>query len=112
MSRNHRIRKREKGENLRFACQQRLENLMCENHALPRKRRKTQRELAENLDTSPATIRWELNRGRVELLRSDLEMFISYSEDLAEASYAANATAKWPQIRLERTEILMSMWRL
>ena len=100
MSRNHRIRKREKGEHLRYACRQRLESLVRDNHTLPRKRRKTQRELAEYLDTSPATISRELRRGRVKLLRSDLTTFISYSADVAEASYVTNATAKGPQLKI------------
>ena len=100
MSRKHCNRKREKGEHLRYEDRQRLEWYVKENHQLPRRKQKSQRYLAAQLGTSPATITRELRRGLVDQLDSQLLSYTSYSADVAQADYEAKGSAKGKQLKI------------
>lgn len=84
MSQRHRNRKRAKGEHLDYSGRIRLEMLVKQNERVRRGDRLGQREMAEELGTSAATVCRELKRGAVRLLHSDLIPYQSYSADIAQ----------------------------
>lgn len=93
-------RKRGKGGHLRYEDRQRLEWYIRENEQVSKRNRKSQRELAALLGTSPATITRELRRGEVEQLDTHLRKYKSYSAEVAQADYAAKGTAKGMPLKI------------
>src|SRR5690554_3619862 len=96
MSYVHCTRRRRKGKHLDYAERQELEWLVRENHEAAKSKRKTQKQLAQLLDVSEATLSRELKRGRVVLRDSDWREYVSYSADVAQADYDRKATLKGP----------------
>ena len=100
MSQKHRNRKRAKGEHLNYSDRIRLEVLVKQNERVRRRDRLGQREMAEELGTSAATVCRELKRGAVKLLRSDLIPYQSYSADIAQDTYDWRASGKGRPLKL------------
>ena len=100
MSRNNTNRKRGKGEHLKYQDRQRLDCYIRENHLLPLRKKRSLRELAVLLETSPATIMRELRRGEVEQMDSQLRMYKSYSAEVAQADYAVKGSAKGRPLKI------------
>ncbi len=106
MSQVYCIRRRRKGKHLQYADRQELEYMIRKNHKLPKRKKKTQAELATALGVSPATISRELKRGRVELLDTDLCKYLSYSADIAQDDYEMKATSKGPELKIGKDHTL------
>ncbi len=100
MSHRHYSKKRQRGEHLRYIDRQLLELLVKRNERLPKQQRLSQRKMAAILNAGVATINRELHRGRVEQLHSELWKYESYSAEVAQLSYEANATAKGPKMKI------------
>jgi len=94
----HDIRKREKGKHLQFSDRQFIEYLV--RKAYPKK--VSVRKLAEAIGCSESTIRRELKRGRVIQLSSELIEYESYSAEIAQQDYDYRATAKGPDLKINR----------
>ena len=60
-------KKRKKGEHLTYIDRQKLEMLIRENEYRPKRKRRSLREMAWLLQSSPATLSREIRRGRVGL---------------------------------------------
>ena len=71
MSNVHCTRRRRKGTHLENAERQELEWLDREHHEAAKSKRKTQKQLAQHLSVSEATLSRKLKRGRVVLRDSD-----------------------------------------
>ncbi len=100
MSYVHCTRRRRKGKHLDYAERQELEWLVRENHEAAKSKRKTQKQLAQLLGVSEATLSRELKRGRVVLRDSDWREYVSYSADVAQADYDRKATLKGPGLKI------------
>jgi IS30 family transposase len=73
------IRTRRNGKHLTFDEREELEALVNKNNALPKRERMSQRQMAQRLGVSPATLSRELKRGRVVLIDTHLREVVSYS---------------------------------
>ena len=71
MSNDQCTRRRRKGIHLEYAERQELEWLVRENHEAAKSKRITQKQLAQLLGVSEATLSRELKRGRVVMRDSD-----------------------------------------
>lgn len=100
MSKVYCIRSRSKGKHLTFEEREELEAIINRNNSEPRKRRLTQRKIAERMGVSPATLSRELKRGKVILRDSQWREVISYSAMKAQDDYDAKASAKGPHIKI------------
>lgn len=100
MSQGHCIKKRKENEHLTYEDRQRLEMYIRENRLLPKRKKRSKRRIAMLLGTSPATICRELRRGEVDLLGYDLEPYISYSADVAQADYRAKGSGKGRALKI------------
>lgn len=101
MSQYQYSKKRQKGEHLTYIDRQKLEMLIREDEARPKYKRRSLREMAWLLQTSPATLSRELRRGRVgPLYGKELQQYYSYSADVAQADYDYKASAKGRELKL------------
>ena len=100
MSQVYCIRRRRKGKHLEYSDRQELEYVVTQNIKAPRKKKKTQRELADLLGVSSATMSRELKRGRVVLRDSEWREYESYSADVAQDDYDEKATHKGPGLKI------------
>lgn len=100
MSQIYCIRRRKKGKHLTYEDRQELEHLVKLNGKAPRKRKKSQRELARMLGVSVATISREIQRGHVLLKDSEWRDYASYSADVAQDDYDEKATRKGPGLKI------------
>ncbi len=106
MSQVYCIRRRRKGKHLEYADRQELEYLVTQNIKAPKKKKKTQGELATLLGVSPATMSRELKRGHVVLRDSEWREYESYSADVAQDDYDEKATNKGPGLKIGRDHVL------
>ena len=77
-----------------------LEHVYDENLNLSKKKRRTQRELAEILGWSPATLSRELRRGAVTQLSSSLEEYTAYSARGAHQKAQERWANKGPDLKI------------
>ena len=96
----HYNRKRKQGEHLRYEDRVLLEHYVRENDARPRKRKWSQRKIAHEVGISPATTSRELKRGEVELKRSDLSVYKSYSAVVAQIDCEAKWKGRGPGLKI------------
>lgn len=94
------IRTRRKGKHLTFDEREELEALVNKNNALPKVERMTQRQMAQRLGISPATMSRELKRGKVILRDSQWREVVSYSAMKAQDDYVEKASAKGPHLKI------------
>lgn len=106
MSQVYCIRRRKKGKHLNFEERQELEYLIKENEKLPKKAKRTQRELAKLLGVSAATINREYKRGRIILRDSQWRDYTGYSADVAQDDYDKKATKKGVPIKIGKDHAL------
>jgi len=96
-------KKRKKGEHLGYRERDKLEMLIREDESKPKRKRRSQRQLAWLLKCSPATISRELKRGRVgPLYGKELEQYYSYSADVAQDHYEMQSTAKGKNLKIHK----------
>ena len=100
MSQVYCIRRRTKRKHLEYVERQELEYLVTQNIKAPKKNKKTQKELAQLLGVSEATMSRELKRGRVVLRDSQWREYASYSADVAQDDYDQKATHKGPGLKI------------
>lgn len=94
-------KKRKKGEHLTYIDRQKLEMLIRENEYRPKRKRRSLREMAWLLQSSPATLSREIRRGRVgPLYGKELEQYYSYSADVAQDDYDYKASGKGRELKL------------
>lgn len=60
----------------------------------------SQRQMAQRLGVSPATLSRELKRGRVVLIDTHLREVVSYSAMKAQDDYEDKASAKGPHLKI------------
>lgn len=106
MSHTYCIRRRQKGLHLTFEEREELEYIVTQNQRLKKSKRLTQRQIAERMGVSKATISRELKRGRVILIDSELREFVSYSAMVAQDDYDMNGTAKGAPMKIGANEAL------
>ncbi len=106
MSQVYCIRRRKKRKHLTYVERQELEYLVKKNHAAPKKKQKTQNELATIIGVSPATMSRELKRGYVMLRDSEWRYYVSYSADIAQDDYDKKATNKGPDLKIGKDHAL------
>ena len=94
-------KKRRKYEHLNYIDRQKLEMLVRENETSPKRKRRSIREMARWLQSSPATISRELRRGRVgPLYGEELVQYYSYSADVAQQDYDRKGTGKGRNVKI------------
>ena len=94
------IRTRRKGKHLTFEEREELEAIVNKNNALPKGERLKQRQIADRLGVSPATISRKLKRGEVILRDSQWREVVSYSAMKAQDDYEDKASAKGPHLKI------------
>lgn len=100
---------RKKYRHLTYEDRQKLEGMVKLNKRVPRAKRVTQKVMAEALGCSEATMSRELKRGKVVVVDSLWQEYISYSAELAQANYDYEATGKGPGIKTGMTMLLQRM---
>ena len=100
MSYVHCTRRRRKGKHLDYAERLEKEWLDSEDHEAAKRKSKTQKQLAQILGVSEATLSRELKRESVVLRASDRRELVSYSADVAQADYDRKATLKGPGLKI------------
>ncbi len=100
MSQLHCISKRKPGQHLTLEDRKTLEYLYDQNLKRPKKKRKSQKEIAYDLGWSEATLSRELKRGRILQLTSMLEEYYAYSAKVAQEEIEANWESKGPQQKI------------
>lgn len=91
---------RKKYSHLSYKDRQKLEGMVRSNHLLAKRKQVTQKHMATVLQCSEATVSRELKKGRVELMNSDLTLYVSYSADIAQEAYDYAATNKGPALKI------------
>lgn len=91
---------RKKYTHLSYQDRQKLEGLVRSNHLHTKKNKLSQRHMSAVLQCSEATLSRELKKGRVKLMNSDLTYYISYSAEIAQATYDYAATNKGPKLKI------------
>ena len=71
-----------------------------ENHEAAKRKRKTQKQLAQLLGVSEATLSRALKRGRVELRESEWREYVRYTADVDQDDYDRKATLKGPGLKI------------
>lgn len=100
MSQLHCTSKRKPGQHLTLEDRKMLEYLYNQNLKRPKKRRKSQKDIAFDLGWSEATLSRELKRGRILQLTSMLEEYFAYSAKVAQEEVEANWESKGPQLKI------------
>jgi IS30 family transposase len=106
MSQVYCIRTRRKGKHLTFEEREELEAIVNRNNNQPKGKKLSQREMAERMGVSPATLSRELRRGKVRLLDTQWREVVSYSAIKAQEDYDIKASAKGPQLKIGKNKEL------
>lgn len=106
MSQLHCTRARKAGQHLTLEDRKMLEYLYNANLKRPKGKRKNQRELAQDLGWSQATLSRELRRGRVKQLRSNLEEYEAYSALVAQNVVSQRQANKGPKLKIGTDHVL------
>ena len=109
MSHLHCSRKRKSGQHLGLEDQKILEYLYNQNLKRGQKERFTQKELANQLGWSEATLSRELKRGMVKQQASDLTTYQSYSSYVAQSNVKKNWEKKGPSLKIGQDHQLAQM---
>lgn len=100
MSHLHLTNKRQPGQHLTLDDRKALECVYDENLKPSKKERRTQKELAEILGWSQATLSRELRRGATVQLTSNLEEYTAYSAMVAHSAAQERWTNKGPDLKI------------
>lgn len=100
-------RKRRRGKHLRYSDRQLLETIVKRNENAPRKKRLSQKAMAEIIQTSESTISRELKRGAVTQLGYDYRTYTSYSAEVAQQNYDRKASNKGPSLKIGHDLVLV-----
>jgi len=95
------IRTRIKGKHLKYEDREELEEIMRKNHLAKKSNELSQRQIAERMGVSPATINRELKRGKYIYRDSEYREIEGYSADIAQADYEKKATAKGRKLKID-----------
>lgn len=100
MSKVYCIRRRRKCKHLSFEEREELEAIVNKNNNKPKRKKLSQRKIAQRMGVSPATLSRELKRGQIILRDSQWREVVSYSAMKAQDDYDAKASAKGPRIKI------------
>lgn len=100
MSHLHCSRKKKSGQHLGWEDRKILEYLYNQNLKRGQKERFTQKELADQLGWSEATLSRELKRGMVNQQASDLTTYQAYSSYVAQCNVEKNWETKGPPLKI------------
>ncbi|MGF0096704.1 IS30 family transposase [Peptoniphilus sp. SGI.035] len=106
MSYTYCIKRRKKGKHLTFEEREELEFLVRKNLKLPKKKRLSQRKMAEYIGVSPATICRELKRGHVISVNSQCEEQEDYSAVIGQQEHDHRAQNKGPSLSIGNNQEL------
>ena len=106
MSPLHCTSKRQAGQHITYEERKILEYLYDRNLRRAKKDRKTQKELAENLGWSQATLSRELARGKTVQLGRDLKKHVCYSALVAQSHVQRNWQNKGPALKIGKDHVL------
>lgn len=109
MSQLHCTTKRKPGQHITYEERKMLEYLYDQNLQRSKKKKKTQKEIAEDLGWSQATLSRELARGKTMQKNSQLEEYECYSADVAQCSVEANWENKGPDLKIGNDHVLANM---
>lgn len=109
MSQLHCTTKRKSGQHISYNERKILEYVYNQNLRRSKKDKKSQKELANDLGWSQATLSRELARGKTKQLSSSLEEYECYSADLAQCSVEANWAKKGPDLKIGNDHVLANI---
>ena len=94
------IRRRKKGKHLKYEDREELEVIIKQNNLAKKTDKLSQRQIAERLGVSVATINRELKRGKYIYRDSEYREIEGYSADIAQDDYDKKATAKGRKLKI------------
>ena len=100
MSQVYCIRRRKKGKHLKYEDREELEVIIKQNNLMKKADKLSQRQIAERLGVSAATINRELKRGKYTYLDSEYREIEGYSADIAQGIHDEKATAKGRKLKI------------
>ena len=107
---NHQVqcsRKRKSGKHLSYSERQIIEWEVKLNERRPKRKRLTQKVIAQKLGISASTLSRELKRGTVQLRDTHWCYYTSYSSDKAQQLYDYRASNKGPALKIGRDRVLL-----
>lgn len=111
MSQLHCNKRRVKGKHFRYEERQVLERLMIINYKIPKKKKLTQKQIANFLGISLSTLKRELERGKVYLRDTSWLEYRSYSASISQQLADLNATGKGPLDKIGANHALAEKFR-
>ena len=106
MSQLHCNKKRKRGQHLTYEDRKILEYVCNQQLYRSKKNRWTQKQIAEYLEISEATLSRELRRGRTTQLDSNLETYDCYSARVAQYQIQSKWEKKGSELKIGRDHIL------
>ena len=100
MSQVYCIRRRKKGKHLKYEDREELEAIVKQNTHAKKADKLSQRQIAERMGVSPATINRELKRGKYTYRDSEYREIEGYSADIAQSDYDEKATSKGRKLKI------------
>ncbi len=106
MSQLHCIKKRKPGQHLTYEDRKHLEYVNNHNLRKSKKNRMTQKQMAEYLGFSEATLSRELRRGKTAQLDSELVEYECYSAYVAQCKIQSTWENKGPDLKVGKDHVL------
>lgn len=109
---NHQVqcsRKRKSEKHLSYSERQIIEWEVKQNKKRPKRKRLTQKAIAQKLGISASTLSRELKRGAVQQQDTNLCYYSSYSADKAQQLYDYRASNKGPALKIGRDRVLLAL---
>ena len=100
MSQVYCIRRRKKGKHLTYEDREELEAIVKQNNLSKKADKLSQRQIAERMGVSPATISRELKRGKYTYLDSEYREIEGYSADIAQDDHDKKSSAKGRKLKI------------